>query len=212
MKTVIYDFNGTILDDVDTGVIAINALIDKYLDRGPLSKEEYKHIFRFPVMEYYKDVGFDFDKLDFRIIGQEWMDIYEANKDIYHLYPGIRDQLINNRRIGMRNILLSASRQDKLLRQCQELGIDDLFEEILGIDDIYASSKVYIASDWMSKQKDGEYIFIGDTLHDLEVADELNIDCILVANGHQAKEVLLEKTDRVYDDIREVVNDPYWSI
>ena len=212
MKTVIYDFNGTILDDVDTGIIAINAMIDKYLDRDHLTKEEYRKVFGFPVIDYYKRVGFDFDKLDFKVVGNEWMDVYEANKGSYHLYPGIKEQLSDNKRQGIRNILLSASRLDKLKMQCQELGIIDLFDEILGIDDIYASSKVYIAKEWMQRQEKGDFVFVGDTLHDLEVADALNIKCILVSNGHQAKEILLRKTSHVYDDIREVVNDPYWPI
>lgn len=212
MKTIIYDFNGTVLDDVDVGIIAINKMIDIYLDRPHLTKDEYRHVFKFPVIDYYKDVGFDFDKLDFKVVGQKWMDEYEANKDKYHLYDGIKEQLIDNRKKGARNILLSASRIDKLLRQCEELDIKELFDEILGIDDIYASSKVHIAKAWMKDQKSDDFIFVGDTLHDLEVANELDIPCVLVANGHQAKEILKEKTKHVYDDIKEVVNDAYWPI
>ncbi len=45
---------------------------------------------------------------------------------------------------------------------------------------------------------------IGDTLHDLETAKAMGVECILVANGHQAKDVLLKEYDKVVDDIREV--------
>ena len=213
MKTIIYDFNGTVLDDVDVGVIAINAMIDRYLKRDHLSKDEYRKVFGFPVIEYYRKVGFDFDELDFKVVGQEWMDVYEANKDKYALYPHIHEQLQSNIEGGARNILLSASRSDKLKKQCEELGIKDLFDEILGIEDIYAGSKVHIAKEWMKKQDDTDgMVFIGDTLHDLEVANELYIPCILVAAGHQDKAILCEYTDHVYDDLKEAEKDAYWPI
>ena len=35
-----------------------------------------------------------------------------------------------------------------------------------------------------------EVLFIGDTVHDKEVADSIGCECILVAKGHQSKEVL----------------------
>lgn len=210
MKTIIFDFNGTIVDDVDIGIKALNVMIDKYLDRSHITKAEYLHIFTFPVIDYYKKVGFDFDKLSFEKVGAEWMEVYEANFKDCKLHQGVREMLLENKRNGIRNVLLSASRKDKLLAQCEILKIRELFAEILGINDIYASSKVNIAKDWMRKQSSGEYLFIGDTLHDLEAAKEIGTPCALVANGHQAKDVLLKVTDRVYDDIREVKDDPDW--
>ncbi|MBL7113239.1 MAG: HAD family hydrolase, partial [Bacteroidales bacterium] len=33
-----------------------------------------------------------------------------------------------------------------------------------------------------------ELIFVGDTLHDAEVASEIGIDCILIPNGHHSEE------------------------
>ena len=60
-------------------------------------------------------------------------------------------------------------------------------------------------------ERDG-MVFIGDTLHDLEVATELSIPCILVAAGHQDKTILCEYTDHVYDDLKEAEKDAYWPI
>ena len=45
---------------------------------------------------------------------------------------------------------------------------------------------------------------IGDSLHDLESAEAMGVECVLVSKGHQSKEVLLENYDKVVDDIREV--------
>ena len=48
-------------------------------------------------------------------------------------------------------------------------------------------------------------MFIGDSLHDLESAKAMGIkNCVLVARGHQAKDILVKEYDNVVDDIREV--------
>ena len=48
-------------------------------------------------------------------------------------------------------------------------------------------------------------MFIGDSLHDLESAIAMNIkNCVLVAKGHQAKDILTSNYDNVVDDIRQV--------
>lgn len=46
---------------------------------------------------------------------------------------------------------------------------------------------------------------IGDTLHDGEVARAMGVECVLVARGHQSKDVLCQSGLMVYDDIREVL-------
>ena len=49
-----------------------------------------------------------------------------------------------------------------------------------------------------------EVLMIGDSLHDLEVANAMGVECVLVARGHQDRETLVRNHDRVVDDIREV--------
>ena len=58
--TIIWDWNGTLLDDVDIYVDTINVLLAKY-KKKPISKEYYKKLFTFPVQNYYSKLGFDID-------------------------------------------------------------------------------------------------------------------------------------------------------
>ncbi|MBQ1287091.1 MAG: HAD-IA family hydrolase [Erysipelotrichaceae bacterium] len=205
MKYMIFDFNGTVLDDVDVCVKAENRTIEHFkLPRGPLSKEEYLSIFTFPVKKYYENVGFDWTKNPYSEVGAYWFDWYRALREEYKVFDGVRDVLENSRKKGYRNILLSASSLVELKKQLEELQISDLFDEVLGIDNIYAGSKVDIALDWIKDKDPGDCVMIGDTLHDLETAKAMGVKCILVAKGHQAKEILIKNHDRVVDDIREV--------
>ncbi|MBO5712433.1 MAG: HAD family hydrolase, partial [Acholeplasmatales bacterium] len=66
------------------------------------------------------------------------------------------------------------------------------FKDILGIDNIHAASKVHIGINYMNENNinPDEAAFIGDTLHDYEVANAMGVKCYLVECGHQSREVL----------------------
>ena len=204
MQYVIFDFNGTILDDVKVSIDCLNKTIKKYLLRDFISIEEYKRIFTFPIKKYYEAVGFDFDQLDWYEVGQFWMDEYLNNYTKCKLNDGIIDLLIKNKAMGIKNVVLSASRIDILTKQLTDLNIIDYFDEVLGIDNIYATSKLPIGLNFIADKDRSECVMIGDTLHDLEVARMMGVRCILVSCGHQDKNILLENHNEVYDDIRSI--------
>lgn len=206
MKYIIFDFNGTILDDVDVCIASENETIKKFnLDRLPLSRDEYLHLFTFPVKDYYTKVGFDWSKYTYEEVGDYWFNQYRSRRNDYKIFDGVIETLIKSRELGNKNILLSASSLEPLKEQLQELGISEYFDEVLGIDNIYAGSKVDIALKWISDKNPKDCLMIGDSLHDKEVADAMGVRCVLVSKGHQAKDILLQETNDVVDDIREVI-------
>ena len=205
MKYVIFDFNGTVLDDVDVCIKAENRTIEHFkLDRPPLTKEEYLRIFTFPVKDYYERVGFDWSKNSYEEVGQYWFGWYRALRDEYRIYDGVVEMLEKNHEHGHLNILLSASSLVELKKQLDELDIARYFDEVLGRGDIYAGSKLDVALEWIKDKDPKECLMIGDSLHDLEVAKAMGVECVLVAKGHQDRETLVRNHDRVVDDIREV--------
>ena len=88
------------------------------------------------------------------------------------------------------------------------LKIEQYFNDISGLDNINASSKIESARSFLkTKNYDlTKTVFIGDTLHDYEVAQELNVECILVCKGHQSKERLQTSHCLVIDNILELKN------
>ena len=206
MKYLILDFNGTVLDDLDVCIKAENYTIEHFgLDRPPLTKEEYLQIFTFPVKQYYENVGFDWQKYSYEEVGKYWFDWYCALKDEYKLHDGVIDILKLSKKMGYQNILLSASHLDALLVQLDDLKIREYFDEVLAIDNIYAGSKLDVALNWIKDKNPEDCLMLGDSLHDLDVAKKMNVRCILVAKGHQAKDILLKNHDEVVDDIKEVI-------
>ncbi|MBR2066681.1 MAG: HAD hydrolase-like protein [Solobacterium sp.] len=210
MKTLIWDFNGTIVDDTALCLDIENKMLANRNMPHPYSLEWYKEHFSFPVIDYYRLMGYQFEEESFEDISIEFNEIYNLRFHECGLMKGFMEKITEAIEKGYSNIILSASRQDNLLRQCESLGIKKYFEEILGIDNLLAGSKIEMAKRWM-RNKDvspKDCIYIGDSVHDYETADSLDIDnCWLVACGHQSYQVLKKVSDQVVYTLDEVILD-----
>ena len=187
---IIWDFNGTILDDVQLGIDSLNTLLSRRGKKTLDSIEEYHKIFGFPIIKYYERAGFDFTKEPFEVVAVEWVDEYTSHfsnatvrKDCPETFAAIRE-------LGLNQIIMSATKLELLKNQVESLGITDCFDGIYGIDNIYAAGKLDIAHRWKSKNPDSKALFVGDTTHDFEVAKAIGADCVFLADGHQSREVL----------------------
>lgn len=213
-KHVIWDWNGTILDDLDLCIEAGNNLF-KRNNLEPLTKEKYKSIFTIPVKEYYKSAGFDFNKVSFEEIGSEWMTEYEERKFECGLHEKIIETMQKIKEMGIGQSVLSAYKQDKLQEMIYRYNLSEYFDYIIGLDNIYASGKAHLAKILNYKLKEdtrynngnSKFLMIGDTVHDFEVAEEIGADCILIAAGHQSKEQLLTTKAVVYDNLIKFYNE-----
>ena len=203
--TILWDWNGTLLNDVQMCVRCMNVLLEKR-DLPLLTVETYRQVFGFPVKDYYEKIGFDFSREAFEIPAKEFMDLYYERLPETSLFPCVEEVLEHFKRKGFRQFIVSAMEHDSLIRTLKERKILSYFEAVSGIDNIYAGGKVEMARTFLDRLglKTNEMIFIGDTLHDMEVAQNLGIDYLLVAAGHQSENVLAEKTTRVVNQLSEV--------
>lgn len=100
--------------------------------------------------------------------------------------------------LGMKQSVISVCEKERLYHQISLFDINHYFDDVIGTDDNYAVSKADIAKKWFADRsiKPDKAVFIGDTVHDYEVARAVGCDCILIADGHQSREVL-SRTDAV---------------
>lgn len=205
MKKIIFDFNGTLLNDVSLALEVNNYLIKKYLNKEPLTLMQYRDIFTFPIKTFNERLGFDFNIFDFKKVSNDYINYYLSKEDDLKLYDGVKELLLKNIEKGYQNIIISACEQQILVNQLKKLEIYDYFDEVLGISDIYAESKMHLGKEFIKKQENkNEIIFIGDTVHDYEVAKEMGVSCILISQGHQSKQVLESCGCLVLDSMFEV--------
>lgn len=188
---VIWDFNGTILDDMDIGIDAANVMLRaRGLAEIP-DREAYRALMRFPIRDYYADLGFDFEKEDYyTVLAPEWVALYEAAVDTCGLVPEVAETLAAVRDRGIPQVVLSAANLDQLTRLLDRLGVTHYFEEILGVSDFYASGKTGLAEAWRARHPEAVPLFIGDTDHDALAAEAMGADCLLFTGGHQTKDRL----------------------
>jgi len=204
MKTLIFDFNGTVVDDVAISLRCLNEIRAYYHNLEPIDIETYRKLFCFPIADYYRKAGFDFKEHSFEEIGQHWHRLYQQYFKEAELFEDVIEVVEKKKKEGYECALISASRQDDLRKQCELLGIGKLFETIRGINNIYATSKAYLAKEYLAEKNRDSVLFIGDTLHDYEVAQQLGYECILVSRGHQDISILKKSGAQIVSALREV--------
>jgi len=208
-KHIIFDWNGTLFNDVELCAEIMNVLLTRE-SLPNISIQRYKQIFTFPVVEYYKIAGHTFERNSFEVLGKQFMVEYETRKAVCQLFPGVLNLLTDLKNKNIYLHLLSAYEQQSLNNILKYFNINSLFENIVGLDNIYASGKSHLAKQLAEKIRyDGEeknILLVGDTIHDYEVAKEINSDCILISHGHQDEERLLKLGIPVVNNFIELTN------
>lgn len=204
-KYIIWDWNGTLWDDTWLCVEINNHMLQK---RGlPLiDSAVYQEKLCFPIDRYYCQLGFDYDEDPYSRLAEEFIAEYTERRYECGLHSGARELLTELKEQGLPQAVLSAYQQDALLQAVDYFKLSDYFDDIIGLNDIYASGKVenglkYISGLSVDRE---EVLFIGDTVHDFEVAEAMGVQCVLVAHGHNNRPRLEACGVPVFDSLIEV--------
>lgn len=188
---IIWDFNGTLLDDVRAGIDAVNDMLAR---RGLAiidSVEQYRELFCFPIIDYYAKLGFDFEKEDYyNVLAPEWVALYLENYKQSALNAGAEQTLQALDELDYTQTLLSATELEMLKGQLRDLGLERKFAEVWGLDNIHAGGKIGTARAWRAAHPQARALFVGDSVHDWEVAHAVGADCVLFCGGHQNRQTL----------------------
>ena len=129
MKYVLWDWNGTLFNDVTAGLNAANAMLRR---RGipEISMERYRASFGFPVRNFYTAVGFRLEEEDWDAMAVEYHDLLRGDPS-QRLREGALDALELVKSAGAGQSVISALRQDMLDAGWEENGFEsdgkDLF-------------------------------------------------------------------------------------
>lgn len=195
---IIWDWNGTLIDDVQHAVTIMNQILVEH--RLPqIDSHTYREIFEFPVVNYYRKLGFDFTRHEFSELSHRFVDLYMSKLNECNLFPHSKYILNFIRTQGQTQSLLSATDQDNLQRAIQHYELDEYFDFLTGLTSKLADSKVEQGKRLMEAAQipAAKTVLIGDTAHDLEVGQALGVDVILLAHGHQSEHRLKKIHDKV---------------
>jgi len=204
-KHIIWDYNGTLLNDVGLCVEIINELLEAR-NLPIMSVEEYRQQFDFPVKDYYERIGFDFKKESFEKVGTEFIIQYDKRSNKTKLHEGVPDLLKEISDAGIRQSILSARKKEQLDEELKKFGIFNFFDFVFGLDDHYAGGKTEIGKELLQKidLPSNDILLIGDTTHDCETANILGTVVLAVSYGHHPKEKLSSCSRIIPKNIEEV--------
>lgn len=193
-RNIVWDWNGTLLDDLGVGVNTLNRMLEK---RGlpVLTVNAYKEVFGFPVVDFYRKIGFDLGKEGLHELSVDFVTIYDEFAAGVELNGGVREVLAGIQRQGKKQYILSALKEDILQQMVGDFRISGYFEKVCGSDNIYAAGKIDRGKHMVESYElcPQETLMVGDTVHDAEVAEALGFDCILYAGGHNSRNRLGQK-------------------
>ena len=190
---IIWDWNGTLLDDVWLSVQSINTVLFRY-DLPHITTSGYLDIFTFPVIKYYKLLGFNFKTDPFKKVGTEFISEYTDNQYSPKLHKDTIKVLKEINYLDVSQSIVSAATQKMLDKLIYHHKLENYFDTIVGQDNHYAYGKEDTVDKWLrARDLDPSHVlFIGDTIHDHDVAINLGMKSILISHGHTSRERLLE--------------------
>ncbi len=203
-KMIVWDWNGTLLDDVRESIDSVNPTLAK---RGlpTLSLERYYEVFDFPIREYYRAIGFIDDNI-FDEAAYEYIDIYSTKQ--FHLAHDAKKTLETIKKLGINQMILTASKIENFINQAKPLDVLQYFDYTLGLNDIFAKSKKELFIQWLNEHNidKQDILIVGDTRHDYQIAHELDIDCIIcVGHGHQPASRFAEYNVKIIQELSEII-------
>jgi phosphoglycolate phosphatase len=187
-KHIIWDWNGTLLDDARACAQAINVLLQRR-HLPPVTFQQYLDIFDFPVRNYYLQLGFDFSKDDWNSVAEEYHAVYAVASANSPLRAGTLAALQALQSNHVCHSVLSACELTLLRRMMDERGVLGFFEHVYGLSDLFAHSKIDLGHALLNQSglSRDHALLVGDTTHDFEVARAIGVPCLLMTGGHQSE-------------------------
>ena len=187
-KNIIWDWNGTLLNDLDLCLNIAKGMVAKHRNT-PLTLTEYKNAFGFPITSYYEKVGIDLEKESFDLLTEKFVNQYNEGVKKCDLHDGVFTILKQLKHLQKNQYILTAAHLDMVHPLLNRHDIRQYFKVVEGVDNFKAEGKVNRGVQLMQNHQidKTQTVLIGDTYHDFEVANAMKIDCILVANGHSRR-------------------------
>ena len=213
MQHVVWDWNGTLLHDLDQVVSSVNVALGS-LDIGPITADDYRAGYTRPVVLFYEHL------LGRPVTDGEWENLDISFHDAYRkalaeaeLAPDALEAMDLVEQAGWTQSLLSMFPHGELLDELEGRGIS---ERLIAIDGLrggrgerkYGSLVAHlehVAPKIGGRIDPTSVVMIGDALDDAEAAQGLGIKCVLYASGSHPRQKLEASGHPVADSLVEAL-------
>ena len=164
--------------------------------------------FSFPAKNYYDLIGLPTDPVSYKRLSENFIKKYRQRFRLCKLHKNIPKIISLFSNFGIDQSILSAAHQSDLQKFISFYGLNKYFKIISGVTDTKANGKLNIAQNHLNQIKfsKNEILFIGDTLHDNEVAKRMGIPIVLVSFGHNSYPILKKSGSPIVQTPSELLN------
>lgn len=186
MQHVVWDWNGTLFDDLEQVVEAVNVGLSPY--GLSITLDDYREYYTRPVKVFYERL------LQHPLDEQEWLELDRRFHDGYRrmlerarLTSDARDALEQVRSRGATQSLLSMFPHHELVPLVSRIGIAGYFDRVDGLRGPAGDTKARYLERHLTNLIEGEeasrVLVIGDTPDDAMAAAHVGARCVLYHNG-----------------------------
>lgn len=191
MRHIVWDWNGTLLDDLAVVVAAVNDTLAA-VDRHPITIEEYGAHYTRPVLLFYERLlGRSIEEPEWLFFDLAFHDSYRRRVEAATLATDARTAIAAAHQAGLTQSLLSMYWHDELVPQVERFGIGEFLIRVDGLRGKPGDRKQHyldqhlqaVAADLSSPLDPAEVLVIGDALDDAAAAKALGLNCVLYEGG-----------------------------
>lgn len=212
-KFIVWDWNGTLLDDTSVVLTAVNKSLEKI--RKPIDLAELRRHSAIPLQQFWRNLGLAEETIVAHQahLSATFHDHYESNVAKAALRAGGEALLRQTRKAGIAHMILSNHIVAAIESQLARLASHDVFSHILA----FADRQEQLAM----KMRKGERlqrfmrdnalhaangVIVGDTVEEAEIGQQTGLASIVITGGiHTEEHLRTAQPDHVVHHLDEVM-------
>ena len=185
-RNLIFDWSGTLVDDLAPVLEATNAVLGKY-GIPPLDRDGFRRRFRLPYRDFYAEI---LPSIPLPELEAHFRTAFDAAPTPVTVLPHAREKLEWCANLGIRCFVLTSMDSTAFLRQLHDFGLSRFFERTYsGILDKRDVIRRILTDHQLAP---AETAFVGDMTHDVETARHGGISAIAVLTGYNHPDTLAQ--------------------
>jgi len=192
MRHVVWDWNGTLVDDAAVVLSAANEALT-HAGGLPIDADGYRTHYSRPVHQFYERMlGRPIANDEWQAIDDRYHDHYESSLDRLELVPDAVAALERVASVGVSQSLLSMWRHDQLITQVDRFDLGRYFARVDGLRGPGGGPKTDHLREHVTALDltGGDVVVIGDALDDAVAARDLGARCVLYDGGSDHRDEL----------------------
>ncbi|MEU4605634.1 HAD family hydrolase [Kribbella sp. NPDC023972] len=190
---VVWDWNGTLLNDNDAVLAAVNAVCADF-GRPGLTWAEWQAVYARPMRGSYEQILHRvLDDEEWARVDKLYHERYDAILHTCELATGVPDELRRLAETGRTQSLLSMWFHARLVPTIEQFGLTEYFSRVDGLPgDVGGGSKTESMRLHLEAQAldPADVVLIGDVVDDAVAAQAVGTGCILVTTGAMTRTAL----------------------